>query len=177
MSALTQPIQKPNIPKQFYLLIIYIRLLHMGYHHAHVHSNGLNYFSDHKLFEHLYHDIASESELDKVMEKFKGLVPDIVISLPEILRGIQVVMEEPFQSKIAGKAMKVADGFQSVTNMAITAEILLNVEHGLQEHLTDMIALCETESNPNIQGLVNMLQDIADKHQEAIYHLGQRLKI
>jgi DNA-binding ferritin-like protein len=132
-------------------LLSQLRALQQSYWTAHWTATGTAYYGDHLMFERMYESMTPEVD---------GLAEKIVASY-------------------GGNAVDVAQQLQWVASWARqwdsrdqdVFERMLWAEQGLQTSLKGILDVCKDVSI----GLVNFLEDLADKHETHIYLLGQRL--
>lgn len=134
------------------VLLSYLRALYQMYQHMHWKAEGPNYYSDHLLYQRLYEGV--EDELDGVAEKIIGLHndPHMIDSITDsatAAQAVEMLMEDRHDPETFQKT-------------AIRAErILLKlIKQLMEEDTTD--------------GLEDMLQGLANKHEEHLYLLQQR---
>lgn len=141
--------------KDLGLLLSYLRALYGMYQHMHWKSDGENYYGDHLLYQRLYDDI--NHEIDVVAEKSIGLTGQ----LPSPKEDFDLSA-----SLIAHFLHDDENDSDCFPDMSIVAE------NGLLDIIKDMM-----NSDETTDGLENLLQSIADKHEEHLYLLGQRAKV
>lgn len=129
-------------------LLSYLRALYQAYQHMHWKSQGQNYYGDHLLFQRLYEDV--QAEVDLVAEKTIGITNDVGSIDNELKDSLPL-------------AEKMLDG-NDYPKQAV------EVEKGLLDLVKQLMG-----SNPS-DGVQNLLQSIADKHEEHVYLLQQRAK-
>ncbi len=164
--------QQPQPPKDGNLvidgmmtIIAILRTLNMGYHHAHVNVKGADYYGDHLLLQRLYTDGSSLDEIDTVMERLKGLYPTRLIQTGETLDR----MEQEYE------IISVIDSpGENITKF----QALVKLEMRLQGVIAKLVQALEDRSilGNGTDGTVNLLQDVADKHQGSIYLINQRIQ-
>jgi len=149
----------------FIVLISYLRVLNMGYHHAHVNVSGPNYYGDHLLLQRLYEDESGIAEIDGIMEKTKANFAEPV-SFGRVLMHVQNLYDK-YELE---QTLDSADPDSMFT-------ILLKIEKDLQAYLTTMINSIGENAvfGADTEGILNLIQDTADKHQTNIYLIQQRL--
>lgn len=153
----------------FYKIIAHLRFLNIIYHHLHVNSTGPNYYSDHLLFERLYAgaddaEVTPIDEIDRLMEKVSGLYPTEEVSSHLVLQEINQAAQE------------FDNAAQRVGGSKIGAA--LSIERNTLSLLTTLAD--EIEQRPEMKnqkrGVANLLDELADKRQENIYLLFQRVR-
>lgn len=128
-----------------------LHALSICYKTAHWLSNGENFYGDHLLFQRLYEDISDE--IDSVAERMVGLMGDGATSLMEPLKLLTVASTIISSYPRHGADVSLFDAEKMFQATVITA--------------------LKNASSP---GLENLLQGIADKHDEHLYLLQQREK-
>jgi DNA-binding ferritin-like protein len=124
------------------------------YQHMHWRSSGPNYYGDHLLFERLYDDI--KDELDQVAERTIGMADDSNAVSPN--------EDAEVSAKILSKMISDNDSPDVFAEKSIVAE----------KGLIDLIrGLMEKEQS---DGVEDLLQGIASKHEEHLYLLQQRAR-
>lgn len=131
-------------------LLPYLRALYQLYQHAHWKSEGENYYGDHLLFQRLYEDV--QEEIDLVAEKIIGVSGET--------DAVNVGADVGDAAELA-KTMLNGDDFVSQS---------INAEKGLLELISQIMRGDTTD------GVEDMLQGIASKHEEHMYLLQQRSK-
>lgn len=131
------------------MLLPYLRALYQMYQHMHWKSSGDNYYGDHLLFERLYEDV--QEELDAVAEKILGVSDN-----PEL---INIDSDSAATAKLL---KKILSSDKDYAKQAIAAE------QGLLDLIKDIMSKDTTD------GMEDMLQGIANKHEEHLYLLQQR---
>lgn len=129
-----------------------LALLHQSHHWS---TSGPDFYADHLLYERLYNE--SLPMIDAFAEKSIGTQ---VIRKVDALRQVQAMSE--FMG-IVGTA-KTAD---EMVQVSLRAEILC-----VQE-VNALMPILE-EQMPLHEGFINLLGDIADKHESFVYLLRQR---
>lgn len=138
--------------KSFKLLLSFLRALAHIYQYMHWRSAGTNYYGDHLLYERLYGSV--ESEIDPVAEKILGITDDS--------KSIHPIEDSKYTHAIVEKFVKGEFNPESFAEIAIVAE-------------KELIKLIEKMmSSDQSDGVENMLQGIADKHEGHLYLLQQR---
>lgn len=124
--------------------------LHQTHHWQ---TAGTSFYADHLLFDRLYND--SLPLIDRLAERTVG-------------NGIPVTAGE--QSQILSSSLaevSVADGANAMVESSLVMELKL------LSHLDSVYAALQSQSALS-QGTDNLLQEIADKHEEFTYLLKQR---
>jgi DNA-binding ferritin-like protein len=140
--------------KEFKLLLSFLRALSHIYQYMHWRSAGTNYYGDHLLYERLYNS-ATEG-IDAVAEKVIGITNDSA--------SIHPIEDIKFTSAIVTKFVKGEFNPESFSEIGIAAE----------KELIKLIK--KMMSGGQSDGVENMLQGIADKHEGHLYLLQQRSK-
>ena len=154
-----------SVLASFYEVIGTVRALQIGYHHAHANVTGPNFYPDHVLLQRLYDWNSSVANIDELMERFVGVF------------GEPVRMERVL-AEVGDKYRKFLEPVDNAGTNEERIAALHALELDLQSLLDQMIADIEElgEFDELQQGVVDMLQGVANTHQEALYLLGQRLK-
>lgn len=129
-------------------LLAKTRLLYLWYQTCHWQTKGVTFYADHLLFERLYKDTLDE--IDQIAERSIATPDGIkVVDLTESLDKIQKYLKE----------MKETDLIEGSLDLEIR-----------------YIALLESiDKDKDISvGARNLLNGIADKHEEHVYLLKQR---
>lgn len=164
--------QVPSPPKDGNLvidgmmtIIAILRTLNMGYHHAHVNVKGSDYYGDHLLLQRLYTENASIDEIDSVMERLKGLYPTHLVKLGETLDRIDQEYE-------------IISGIDSPGDNVEKFKALIKLEMRLQGVISKLVQALEDRSivGNGTDGTLNLLQGIADTHQQNVYLINQRIQ-
>ena len=144
-----------GLPLSLASVAVTLRAVGLMHQAAHWQTKGPNFYGDHLLFERLYGAVGEE--IDSVSEKAIAL-GDPILVCP--LKSSELAMEllEAF-----GRACDVPDA-DKLTKLSLEAErgLLQVLKSALQDDVTD--------------GVENLLQGIADKHEGHVYLLQQRLK-
>jgi len=136
--------------KNLALLLSYSRALYQMYQHMHWKCSGDNYYGDHLLYQRLYEDL--QAELDVIAEKAIGIGDDEFNHLSD----------SSAASDLLGSLMPGDSSSESFPQIALRAE----------EKLLEMIE--QLVDNGASDGVEDMLQGIASKHEEHVYLLKQR---
>lgn len=124
----------------------------------HWQTRGMNYYSDHLLFQRLY-DESSEF-IDSIAEKAVGLgYVDLVDPLG------QIILIHKILSSIYNQ-----DSTLSPDDMVLAS---LEIEKKIIDFIKKTIESLNS-NNLLTHGLSNLLEDIADKHESFVYLLNQR---
>lgn len=148
----------PNVeglPLSLASVAVTLRAVGMMHQAAHWQTKGLSFYGDHLLFERLYGVVGEE--IDAVSEKTVAL-GDPVLVCP--LKSSELAME---LLAAFGRACDVPD-CEKLVKLSLEAErgLLQVLKSALQDDITD--------------GVENLLQGIADKHEGHVYLLQQRMK-
>lgn len=135
-----------------------VAMLHQTHHWI---SRGSAYFSDHKLFEMLYTQLADEA--DTIAERAVGLGADVNVDLHRRLAAMQRFIGEMY----APSGMPTADA---------TIERSLAAEYALGRITTMAIASMRSLGSLTA-GVENMLEQFHDGRERAIYHLRRRTAV
>lgn len=138
-------------------LIVLLRTLNLGYHHAHVNTKGRAYYGDHLLLQRLYTGNGGPNpitEIDGLMEQWKRLYPQSMLD-PAAMAVAVAHAAQPLARKSGEAAMRA----------------LLEMERTLGRRIANVLKSWPGED----AGLDNFLQGIADQHGTNIYLLQQRL--
>lgn len=123
----------------------------MYYQTAHWQSKGVLFYQDHLLFERLYNSV--NEEIDTVAEKGVALTADIsVVNLCEHLKSVYALAEKL--------------PTENAENVQFAQTALM-----LEKQFLSFLA--EVEQQGSV-GFKNLCGDLADKHEQNIYLLGQR---
>jgi DNA-binding ferritin-like protein len=143
---------------QLSVVLVYLKFLATVHENHHWTCMGDPFYGDHLLFSRLYE--AVDAEIDPVAEKAVGLGctsnvnPQIIHSqVLKLLSGVGSGSTIPQSSDLARKSLMVELNFLKVVD---------SCRSSLEE--------CGLLTN----GVDNMLQDIADKHEGHVYLLKQR---
>lgn len=144
-----------GLPLSLASVAVTLRAVGLMHQAAHWQTKGPNFYGDHLLFERLYGAVGEE--IDAVSEKAIAL-GDPILVCP--LKSSELALEllEAF-----GRACDVPDA-DKLVKLSLEAEngLLQVLKSALQDNVTD--------------GVENLLQGIADKHEGHVYLLQQRLK-
>lgn len=155
----------PRLSTELTNLIAILRALNLAYHHAHVNASGPTFAGDHQLLQRLYfgedNNGAPILEIDSVMERLRGLDQDAQLDPTMIAEMSARILEDHFGEGANWQA-------------------LLDLEVMLQAAIAELGEDLETGKTKvarrYLDGLVNLLQGIADRHQTNVYLIQQRLR-
>jgi len=134
-------------------ILICVRSLSEYYQVAHWTCKNSTFFADHLLFERLYGEASSA--IDSIAEKMIGVGDGAdKLSLPVILKGIY-------------------EKTKSLPYLASENKVYCEAALAMENELQDYCAKYDSEANS--VGCKNMVADLADKSQNRIYLLKQRL--
>lgn len=150
---------------QLYRVVGILRSLNLLYHHLHVNAEGPPYYGDHLLLQRLYEgeDSGEEAgtspidEIDAVMERIAGLTGGEPVSLGLVLEHMNLYL----------KGTENGSLWQAQ-----------RLEYKLQDQLESISSFLEGQRvlGPMKDGVLNLLQGVADAHQTNIYLLEKRLR-
>ena len=148
-------------------LLSYLRFVTNTHQLHHWVAKGSNSYSDHLLFERLYDE--SSEEIDQLAEKIIGVGNSRLV-------GLAIQSKQMF--KLANtehtNSLVPVIGVDIVDNMSYDCIFCsLKVEQNFLWCIAYTIDLLE-ESGLLTNGLDNLLQGLADKHEEHVYLLKQR---
>ena len=137
-------------------LLVILRGLSQLHQAHHWQSQGPNYYGDHLLFEKLYSDI--QEEIDAVAERCVGM-------------GGQPLVYSVEQAALTTNVLQFFAQAVPAARTSAEARVVssLRAEASLLQALDEALAM--RQSN----GVQNLLQGIADKHEGHLYLLQQRL--
>lgn len=141
-------------------LLSFTRALALVEQTCHWQASGDPFYGDHLLFERIYNDTVSE--IDTVAEKTVGLCGSALVNP---LIGAHQVAE--IVKLLYGAGAHVPNTNDLVTRM-----------HAAELHFIKVVELVAEKMNASSMGTLgcdNMLAGIADKHEEHVYLLKQRL--
>lgn len=143
-------------------LLAGLRALYLLHQTAHWQTRGKSYYGDHLLFQRLYED--SLVGIDGLAEKLIGLSGDpATVSLCEQATLIHKMVMTTHQGD-----PDPAPSPEKLVELSLRAEkMFIEVLVASKNQVAEAGALTE--------GLDNLLQGIADKHEEFVYLLQQRL--
>lgn len=138
--------------KEFKLLLSFVRALTHIFQYMHWRSSGTNYYGDHLLYDRIYSETVNE--IDQIAEKAIGLADNS--------NAIHPIEDAKYTATIISKLVSGEFNPESFSEMGIAAE-------------KELLKLIERMmSNNKSDGVQNMLQGIADKHEGHLYLLQQR---
>lgn len=140
-------------------LLSYAQALYNMYYHMHWRSEGENYYGDHLLFQRLYEDMPDE--IDGIAEKAIGILNDT--------KAVNPVENTAAAAKILSELMSDEDEPSTYSDTAVKAE------RQFVQAVADALNLMEKEGELT-DGVEDLLQGIASKHEEHLYLLQQRSK-
>lgn len=149
----------PNAELTIILTIAHaVALLHQTHHWI---SRGTAYFSDHKLFEALYSQLAED--IDTIAERAVGLGVDANVDLHKRLSGMQRFIGEMYAPS-------------GVPTPDMIVERSLAAEYALCRIV--VIAIASMRALGSLTpGISNMLEQFHDAREQAIYHLRRRTSV
>lgn len=151
--ANVKPTQEMHCADSLGTVLVKLVALNAYHQSAHWRSFGSNYYSDHQLFSRMYDDTSKE--IDQVAERLLGTNGDESILQPNRLLNL---------ASTSANELILTDEF---------AQSLLNAETKFILFMNSLIKSLE-HSSQSSPGTLNMLQAIADKHEEHIYLLKRR---
>lgn len=159
-----------NIRSQMEAIVAQLRALNLAYHHAHINVRGSSYYGDHLLLQRLYFGEEAGApilEIDSFMERLRGLFPEAPLNPLSVAQATAERLR-PLQS-----LQEVNNAYwHKLTRMEDELQIMLAATSRAVE---DRLAQDGRWSSRG-DGLLNLLQDTADKHQVNLYLLQQRLE-
>jgi hypothetical protein len=141
-------------------LLALLRAVYQLHQAHHWQSRGKSYYADHLLYQRLYEEILPE--IDAVAERVVGLSRDPRLVDPSRQAQATQVILEGFKESEAATAENVPP---------TEAAVMASLEAEMQL-LRQIDALLATQASNGVQ---NLLQGIADKHEGHVYLLQQRL--
>lgn len=141
--------------------LVHLRFLYFLHQTHHWVASGDSFYGDHKLFEQLYTEITEE--IDDVAEKAVGLGGEQNVNL-----GLQVIQID--------KLVKSCGDAQTVPNSSELARKSLRAEIEFVKLVHTMLTMMK-EEGADSDGVQNMLQGIADKHERHVYLLKRRCSV
>jgi len=162
-SAAYYDVPKPKSPYDaLSQLLVGLRLLAMVHQTAHWQTRGHAYYGDHLLFERLYND--SQEGIDGLAERLVGLTGDpSKVCLCDQVHSMHTILE----------TWKQRFGHKGAPEPNALVALSLNAETMLIKALTTIKKHIEA-SGALTEGLDDLLQGIASKHEEFVYLLTQR---
>jgi hypothetical protein len=141
-------------------LVAYLRALSTVHQTHHWQTRGCSYYGDHLLFERLYN--TANGEVDGVAEKAVGT-------------GQHLLVQPIMQTAHLGQVLKcLYNGAPVDPDPTGYVALSLRAELCFMVFLQLVYAHLETNGGLSL-GVDNMLQGIADKHEESLYLLRQRM--
>lgn len=144
-----------GLPLSLASVAVTLRAVGLMHQAAHWQTKGPNFYGDHLLFERLYGAVGEE--IDSVSEKAIAL-GDSILVCPVKSCELALDLLSAF-----GRACDVPDADKLV-------KLSLEAERGLLQVLKSALLDDVTD------GVENLLQAVADKHEGHVYLLQQRLK-
>lgn len=129
-------------------LLAETRFLYLWYQTCHWQTQGANYYADHLLFERLYKDALEE--IDSVAERSIGICQDIQVV--DIFESVQRLSEK---------------------SKAVESD-MIQYSIKLEENFVAMLE--ELDKKDISTGTRDLINGIANKHEEHLYLLRQRQK-
>lgn len=138
-------------------MLAFVNALYYIYYNMHWKSSGLNYYSDHLLYERLYEETLES--LDGIAERAIGTFDDsnVVGPVKDMARAAQIVAN-------------YVDDNDTPDNFP---EIALKIERDFLDLIKKSLDIFESE-NLKTDGIEDLFQSIASVHETHIYLLGQR---
>ena len=143
-------------------VLVYLRSLAWLHQTHHWQTNGSSFYGDHQLFDRLYTGV--QTEVDSTAEKAVGL-------------GLTLLVDANMQASQMARVLRhfscaESTGYDATGMVAVSYRAELFFSFFLQ-----MVYLkLEAEQKLSL-GLDNFLQGLADKHEEHMYLLKQRMSI
>jgi DNA-binding ferritin-like protein len=156
MSMAQQDVTTVSSSELFAKLISGLYALYTLQRIAHWRSSGEMFYGDHLMYQRMYE--ATNDEIDAVTERALGSTRD------------DTMLEPVKFLSLATQSMK------SVCSTADVASSLLNAENALIAAIVVILEALKASSKLT-DGIENLLQGIADKHEEHVYLLSRRLKM
>jgi DNA-binding ferritin-like protein len=135
-------------------LLSYARALSQMYQHMHWRASGQNYYGDHLLYERLYDGV--QDEIDIIAEKIIGIEDDS--------NAVGPASDADLTASLVKKFTSDGDSPDEFPQQAI------NAEKGFLELISSLVEKGISD------GIDDMLQSIANKHEEHLYLLQQRAR-
>jgi len=143
---------------QLSVILVHLRFLAMLHQTHHWISRGDSYYGDHLLFERLYNDVVSE--IDDVAERSIGVGGEQNVNLA-------------LQCKQILKLVLTSGAAQTIPNANDLAKSSLEAEQKFMCVIDAMLQSLKDEGC-STNGIDNLLQGIADKHEQICYLLKRR---
>lgn len=134
-------------------LLAALRALYLLHQAHHWQSRGPSFYGDHLLFQRLYEAVLPE--MDSVAERAVGSGHAGLVAAADVTRATQILLDRWQARGASPDAMVKASLSAEGEALALLDEILGAVKFS--------------------QGTQNLLQGIADKHEEHVYLLQRRL--
>lgn len=147
-------------PAELATLLTTLRAVYQFHQAHHWQSQGQSYYGDHLLFQRLYEGILPE--IDAVAERVVGF-------------GGPVLVDAVQQSVMTTEALKRFDSLEKVALRSMRPEDA-RVAASLEAEYALLDAIDNILSKKASQGVQNLLQGIADKHEGHTYLLQRRLE-
>ena len=145
-------------------LLAFQRALYMVHQTAHWQTRGGHYYSDHTLFQRIYEE--SLEGIDGTAERVIGLTSDpSYVSVTE-------------QAGLIHQIIKLA--YQGTSEAAPDPETLVQISLAGEVSFLSALAKAKEvmeDSNVLTEGLDDLLQGLASKHEEFVYLLRQRASV
>lgn len=138
--------------KEFKLLLSFARALAHIYQHAHWHCANSNFYGEHLLYERLYN--SANEDIDQVAERAIGITDDS--------NAIHPIEDIKYTATIVNKFVSGEFNPENFAEIGITAE---------KEFLKLIKKMMAGNKSDGVQ---NLLQGIADRHEGHLYLLQQR---
>lgn len=153
-------VERPSVDKYAPLsfLLAFMRALYLIHQTAHWQTRGGHYYADHTLFQRIYEE--SLEGIDSIAERSIGLGGPQHVALGSQIEAIEAIIG------MISKGEAVPD-VESLVRRSLDAESLF---------LEALTAAKESvqKSGGMTEGLDDLLQGTASKHEEFVYLLGQR---
>jgi starvation-inducible DNA-binding protein len=140
-------------------LVAFLRAESMVHQAHHWQARGPNYYADHQLFERLYNGVIED--VDKLAERMVGLGQTILAHPVLHAKHVSAVVQTFYEG--------------APPNPNPDANVLISLRAALRTLVLLKIVYATLEKNRLLtHGTDNLLQGIADKHEEHAYLLKQR---
>jgi hypothetical protein len=133
-------------------------LIHQTHHWQ---TRGQSYYGDHLLFERLYND--SQGMIDSLAERSVSLFGYHVVDA-----NVQTAAIGEFVAHIYGTREEQLTGSESYPRVSLQAELLMLL-------LLKMVYEATNSEGKLSLGMDNLLQGVADNHEQFVYLLQQRI--